>query len=369
MLTSLAETLSEGRASLKIHRDEALHLFREALELFQRCLNVQEFKHTQAQENAAQQASSLSDANNPNETTTSSIASIGSEEEVWASVEEPITKDTLLDTAIAQLDTLTAICSLSSSHVQNGLAWVEEYYRSELQDKVNVYLGGSSRLHEAALAKAKFVSAISDAAFRGGRLDLYTYEREMNATFTNQDLDVANDPQALCDRADAHLNLNTSVQDALQQAQSIELTQVGSVCWKHITKALDSLTAASRLPDALTLPRIHIRRGDCELLRLHLGEAPLKYDLAIKSAHTLLKNAEVYFRGAAALARRNGDAEEELTEAEVKEAIAMALADGSEKLVSLLRLQRDFVMVTVEEMREEGVLGEESVQKIGRLLT
>ena len=369
MLTSLAETLSEGRASVETHRDEALRLFQEALELFQRCLNVQEFKYTQAQENSAQQAASLSDANPADEATMSGNASNASEEEVWASVEEPITKDTLLDTAIAQLDTLTAICTLGSSHVHSGLAWVEEYYRTELNDRINSYLSATSHQHEAALARAKFVAAISEAAFRGGTLDLSTYERELNAAFTHQDLDLSNDPQALCDRADAYLSFNASVQNVLQQAQSTELTQIGSTCWKIITKALDSLTAASKLPEAENLPRMHLRRGDCELLRLHLGEAPLKYDLAIKSAPTLLKNAELYFRGAAALAKRNDDAEEEQKEAEVKETIALALADNSEKLTSLIKLRRDFVGVAVEEMRDEGLLGEQSVQKLGRLFT
>ena len=369
MLTSLAETLSEGRASVETHRDEALRLFQEALELFQRCLNVQEFKYTQAQDNSAQEAASLSDANPADEATMSGNASNASEEEVWASVEEPITKDTLLDTAIAQLDTLTAICTLGSSHVHGGLAWVEEYYRTELNDRINSYLSGTSHQHEAALAIAKFVAAISEAAFRGGTLDLLTYERELNAAFTHQDLDLSNDPQALCDRADAYLSFNASVQNALQQAQSTELTQIGSTCWKNVTKALDSLTAASKLPEAENLPRMHLRRGDCELLRLHLGETPLKYDLAIKSAPTLLKNAEVYFRGAAALAKRNNDAEEEQKEAEVKETIALALADNSEKLTSLIKLRRDFVGVAVEEMRGEGLLGEQSVQKLGRLFT
>ncbi len=369
VLTSLAENLSEGRAPVNNRRNEALHLFQEALELFQRCLNIQEYKFTQARENAAQETAFPSDADNTDVAPSSGNESNSSEEEVWAAVEEPITIDTLLDTAVAQLDTLTEICSLGSSHTRNDLAWIEEYYRTELQGKIDSYKNGSNHKHQVALSKAKFISSISDAAFRGGKLDTPTYERELNAAFSHQDLDLNKDPQGLCDKADAYLSFNTSVQNAMQQAQANEFAQTGSICWKHITKALDSLTAASRLPDAQNLPRIHLRRGDCELLRLHLGEAPLEYDLAIKSASTLLKNAEVYFRGAAALAESNEDAADEQKEAEVKEAIVMALADDPQRLSLLIKLQRDVVGAIVEEMKDEGLLGDEAVQKMGMLFT
>lgn len=367
MLTSLAENVSEGRAPVNDRRSEALHLFQQALEFFQRCLNVQEYKFTQAQQNAAQEAASASDADNTDVAPSSGNESNVTEEEVWAAVEEPITTDTLLDTTIAQLDTLTEIRSLGSSHTRNDLAWIEEYYRTELQGKIDSYDNESNRKHEVALSKANFIASISDAAFRGGKLDALTYERELNAAFSHPDLDLSKDPQGLCDKADAHLAFNTSIQNAMQQAPANELAQTGSICWKHITKALDSLTAASKLPNAQHLPRIHLQRADCELLRLHLGEAPLNYDLAIKSASTLLKNTEVYFRGAAALAKSSEDAAEEWKEAEVKEAIVMALADDLQKLSELIKLQRDVVGAIVEEMKDEGLLGEGAVQKLGML--
>ena len=362
MLTSLAENLSEGRAPVNDRRHEALRLFQEALELFQRCLNVQEYKFTQAQEDAAQVAAFPSDADNTDIAPSSGNESNASEEEVWAAVEEPITTDTLLDTTIAQLNTLTEICSLGSSHTRNDLAWIEEYYRTELQGKIDSYTNETDRKHEVALSKANFISSISDAAFRAGKLDRLTYERELTAAFSHHDLDLNKDPQGLCDKADAHLSFNSSIQQEEQQAN--DLAQTGSICWKHITKALDSLTAASKLPDAQNLPRIHLRRGDCELLRLHLGEEPLRYDLAIKSASTLLKNAEVYFRGAAALARSSEDAAEELKEAEIKEAIVMALADDSQKLSLLIKAQWKEIGAIITEMKDEGLLGDEALQKI-----
>ena len=366
VLTSLAEAINEGKKPSESSRDEALRLLQESLEFFQRCLNVQEFKLTRDQEVSRQEALPPLDDNNARVENPSSTAS-DSCEEVWASVEEPITKEALLDTIIAQLDTLTAICTLGPSHT--GLAWVEEHYRTTLKDRIVSYVNGSNRHHEASLAQAKLACTLSDEAFRGGRLDLPTYERELNAAFNSQDLNLSNDPRSLCDKADAELAFIASVQIALQQAQSNELGQISSTCWRHITKALDSLTAASKLPDALNLPRIHLRRGDCELLRLHLGDAPLKYDLAVKSAPTLLKNAEVYFRGAANLAKKDVDAEEEQNEAEIKQSLVIGLAGDTEKLSLLVKTKRDLVESIVMEMRDDGLLGEESLQKIKSMVT
>ena len=381
VLTSLAEAISEGKKPSGSPRDEALRLFQESLELFQRCLNVQEFKLTQDEENNRLEAHPPPDDYSASVDNVSSPASNASEEEVWASVEEPVTREALLDTIIAQLDTLTAICTLGSSNSltlssvmkpadrsSTGLAWVGDYYRITLKDRIASYVDGSSRHREATLAQAKLTCALSDEAFRDGRLDLLTYERELNEAFTTQHLDISTDPPSLCDKADAELAFNASVQAAMPQAQIMELGQIGTMCWKHITKALDSLTAASKLPNAQNLPRIHLRRGDCELLRLSLGDAPLEYDLAVKSAATLLKNAEVYFRGAANLAKRDPAAEEEeQKEAEVKHAIVAGLAGDTEKLAWLLRSQRELVESITKEMRDDGLVGEESLQKIGKM--
>ena len=336
------------------------------MELFQRCFNLQEFKYSKAKEDAAQIEGALAAADDDDDTqnTPTSNASDASEEEVWASVEEPITRDTLLESVVAQLDTLTSICGLDVSQDHSNLAWVEEYYRTILQDKIKFYMPGSSRRQEVALAKAKFVSSISDAAFRRVRLDLTSYERELNAAFSDPELDVACDPHGLCDKAEAELTFNASIQASLGDAQVAELPQVATTCWKHITRALDSLTAASKLPDALDLPRMHIRRGDCELLRLHLGEAPLSYNLAIKSMPTLLKNAGVYYRGASTLAVRSKSDREEQTDADIKEAVALALSGDAQKLKMLIKAQRDDVEAVVEDMRDDNLLGEESLRKI-----
>lgn len=351
-----------------------MKLLQEALELFQRCLAVQEFQFTQAREPLAlseTQPPAIDESDHPH--VASASASDTSQDEVWASIVEPVTQDTLLDTIIAQLETMIAVCSLESFRALGALTWMEEYFSSTLQDKLTFYASGSAHRHEAILAKAKFTCALSEATFRGGRLDLPTYERELNAAFSSEDLQLFDDPQGLCDKADAELGFNSSIEVSLRAVEEAplpeELKEVSNMRWKHITKALDSLTAASKLPNAQNLVRIHLRRGDCELLRFRLGDAPIPYELAMKSAPTLLKNAEIYYRLAARLAAHEG-AKEEANEAKIKESIAVSLAGNTALGPELQALAKGSASILefAEEMREEGLIGDEAFNRLIHLL-
>lgn len=72
--------------------------------------------------------------------------------------------------------------------------------------------------------------------------------------------------------------------------------------WQALTTALNALTTASKIPSADNLPKIHLARGDVELLRFQLGQPPNNFDSAAKNAGVLVKNAEKFYRGAKALA-------------------------------------------------------------------
>ena len=367
VLTSVAEAITSGQRSSVEKQDYAPHALQEALELLQRCGDLQKTRYLQFQEDAVQGAAVAANPDSEELMSADSTASRAMEEEVWVSVEEPITKQTMIDTVIAQLGTLTSLCSLKSS-LDNCLAWMDEYYRKTIQDKMNDYLQDVEGQHDAALANARFISAFADAAFRAGRIDIFNYERELTAAFNNAEIKLANDPQGLCDNANAEITFSKSLQAWLFNAPSAELPSAGKICWNHITRALESLAGASSLPNAVDLSRTYLRRGDCEMLRLCLGEAPLKYDLAIKSMPTLLKNAETYYRGAASIAKRNKENEEEQKDAEVKAAIAAALADDSYRLMALIETERDSVEAVVEEMHDESVLGTGSLHKIRNLV-
>ena len=295
------------------------------------------------------------------------------EDEKWATILEPLTKDTLLDTALAQLETLTAICALVNSQGLHILAWVGEYYRNILRGRITVHVDGTQRRHEAVLTNAKFICALLDASFRNEKLDVFTYEREL-ATAFGKDIDLSNDPHGLCDEADIQISFVNSVQVYLQEdlhAQSQDLSRLNILSWKHLTRALDNLAAALKLPNVQNLPRIHLRRGDCELLRYRLGQAPTNYDVAVKSAPTLIKNAEVYYRGSAKLARNEGAVDEE-REASVKEIFAAGIAGNAGNAGNLMELTSNHGMAALEifeDMRDEGMLSEESIALLGNAIS
>ena len=359
VLTSLGEVLSEGSASLRVNKAEALKAFQEALELFQRCLSVQEFQYSQTQEQEQEadiSASNIAQAQDEL-SRTDSPASRASEDEQWASIIRPTTKSTLLDTTIAQIETMTSLCSLLVTEDPNGLAWIEEY-SNEILKKAADLMVGSEKGFEVTMARANFISAYTDASFRAGRIDLPTYQRELDAAFNN-DLDFSKSPQGLCDRADALISFNTSIYTAfnVNGLAATDLAQLNDIRWKRLTKAINDLTAATKLPDAQNLPKIHLRRGDCELLRHRLGEEPTAYQLARKNAAMLLKNAETYYNGA----RRAAEAEQsidEALEASVKEAVLLKVHGQGEELSKLAKSNRTKVLSIMEDMREEFLMSD-----------
>ncbi|KAL8831144.1 MAG: hypothetical protein Q9191_001038 [Dirinaria sp. TL-2023a] len=346
------------------HHPQVIRLLQEALELFQRCLSLQEFQFTRIGEqddNSAAYHDRLSDGTSPKETLTESSPI---EDEEWAFVDEPVTRDTLIDTILAQLETLTTICSLDSFEAGDNLGWIEEYYSNMLKDKIELLTAKTVRVQEASLAKAKFVAAFADLSFHHGQLDMLEYERELVAAF-GPVLDLSKSARGLCDRADTAIVFQASIgaPEATAQMMATDMTRLNGIRWKHLTSAIEDLTAASKLPDAENVPRIHLRRGDCELLRYCLGKGPNPYEPAVKSLRTLIMNAGVYYRGASGLAR-NAVAGAEMREASIKEAIVASLSSNRENWQLYSKAQHEAVLEVLEDMKEESLLTDEDIASL-----
>lgn len=368
VLTSLAEAVTEGKrhSEQQQTQQEGVEWLREALELLQRCLALQEFRLTESEaeaqggemEGSAAGAEPVATGSGGDDAMQQESRQEGSaelaEEEQWASVIEPITKSTLVDTAIAQLETLATLCGLLTFEHGSVVAWVEEYSASLLKERIAIYIEGTGRQHELLLARAKFISAMADVSYRSGRIDLETYKRELSYAFEDG-LDLSNDPDGLCSRAEALIAFNSSVSDAALLQQPDTVAQSTTLRWQSLSSALDSLSAASKLPQAENLPKIHIARGDVEISRWQLGRPPWNYAASSGNAATLLKNAQTYYRGAAALAQRGGAASEE-TDASAKEAIALALAGDRSKMDPLVGKSKGSMVAVAEEMIEEGLV-------------
>lgn len=354
VLTSLVEALNEDR-SVSVSTEDGLRLLEEAIELFQRCLTLQEFHYaeSQAQEEAAVQNPQPPDIEIPDSEAASSPgassyatapSTVPSEtggtpttqpagEERWATIAEPVTNDTLLDTALAQLETLTLLCELITADEGRGLAWIEEYSTSILTTKLPAYITGTDREEEAALTQANFIAALANANFRCQRMDPPTYARALDDAFGQ--LDLEHDPEGLCDKAEALIAYSSALGTHLSEPQSTASTR-----WTALTTALDALTSASKQPTAQNLAAIHLLRGDVELLRYQLSQPPSSLPSAIKSAAILLKNAGTYYRGAenyaVASKTRHEEDVEERKEAVVRGALVEALGGEGEKLRELI---------------------------------
>jgi hypothetical protein len=130
VLTSLVEEATEAGnpASSSI---DLLPALEEALELFQRCLAVQEYQYTEF--NAQAEALSEPDPDDGGVTLSEAPSATSPEppqDDRWASIVEPVTNDTLLDTLIAQLETLTLLCNtLPTSSQPTPLTFIDEYSR------------------------------------------------------------------------------------------------------------------------------------------------------------------------------------------------------------------------------------------------
>ena len=361
VLTSVAELISEGNVS-NTNKQESLQLLQEALGLFQRCLVLQESQYTKAEdETRLMTAIVIEDQEQP--LSVADSTSDGAGQEQWASIVEPVTKSNLLDTVLAQVQTLTDMCGLVANETTGRLPWIEELSRDIVQDKLASYATASDRTSEASMVRANFMCAYVDASFRVGGIDLPTYEREVDNAFSIPGL--ANSPQGLCDRADALVALCSSVRATVKHAelQEVDADQPNKIQWKALSRALSDLKAASTLPDAQNLARIHLRRGDCELLRCRLGETPTSYEPSRSNAAMLLKNAEVYYRGAAGAALADRSQSEEF-EARLKESAVSTLMGDARKLSALVNAANEKALLVMEEMRDEGLIADQFFQSV-----
>ena len=367
VLASIAEEIAKD-ANLPDGR--ALDLLEEALELQNRCLAIQEHKFVESEEQQAamKEASLIPEPEFSNEITMqpqSPDAGADQSDEQWASIVEPVTRETLLDTIEAQLSTLTTICSILRSSPgsipTSTLAWVEDYSSKLLNIKAPAYLEGTTdRSQDLALVKANFLSALLEVGFRAGKLDPQTYKRERDAAFAVRDLNVSNSSASLLANATSLIAFDS----ALAETMLVDVAPLSSMRWNALTAATADLTRAAKLADtpAEDLPKIHLRRGDASILQYQLSKPSAGYQAAVSNAASLLKNAEVLYRNASKLTKDD----EERKEALLKESVAASIQDkerGAIKFQALADAQgSQWTTMHVDDLITEGLFGEEDLQ-------
>ena len=346
-------------------------LLEEAIALFQRCLAQQELDYEQALAQAANYSAedpggvALSgDDNNKDDLI---MTSPTAEEDQWAVIVEPVTMQTLLDTACALLDTLAQACTLLAPTSPTSLKSLESMAQSLINDKINAYMQNvdAPAQRDAWLVKAHYATALLEASYRAGVIVAQHYEQSLTNIFelaTGHTTDLRQSAGYLLSYADALVALNGSLAESNAEP---------NMRWRSLVKALDMLLAATKAPDAEMLPSIHAFRGDVELLRLMVIAAPglpetLSND---KVKATLLKNAETYYRGAVAvsLSSISWSQSSIVLQAKVKRAVVEAFIGTSINPLRQLIQQgtaRQTVVDVVTDMADESLITEEQKQQI-----
>ncbi|KAI2467963.1 hypothetical protein F4781DRAFT_285223 [Annulohypoxylon bovei var. microspora] len=333
VLTTIAEVMaSEEDDEAAQSEAEALKVLREALELQSRCLDLQERKYHEFLEQERVADEQGEETGNPAASTDVEEGSASGnveEDGGWFNVVEPVTRDTLIDTLVAQLGTLTTFCSIVSSEPgaapAHTLPWVEEFSTSILEKTQTVSHDKPERLQEIALAKGNLASAMLDAGYRSGKIDAETYKRERDLAFSATELQLESSIEALIANARSLVALNS----ALAEAENGDAQLQSTLRWNVLTASIANLKSASAIQGITQedLITTHLLRGDSSLYLCAMAFPPAAHQTAVNTAAQNAKNAEVYYRNASRLTQDR----EERDVLSMKSAVAQFMQDYSQR--------------------------------------
>ncbi|KAI5242007.1 hypothetical protein E4T43_05094 [Aureobasidium subglaciale] len=331
VMISIAEHVTE--AGIFSAQVDSVALLREALELLSACFSRQEMLVEEQNANSmeAEGGVSVEQQAPPAESEASSsraaedVGYESEEEAEYVSVQAYITPSDLLDTARSSLTALTLLITLDdpsnvSPLAKMGITLVEE--------KIPQYLSqveAEERIQEEpdiALERAQFHASLTVADLKLGTAAPDESLSRLQQGF--EPLAITTNVAVMCTYADSLVELTTT-------AQNFSPSSAATTCWSTLSKAQDLYAAAVKINDAeakARKARVYESRGDVELLRFNLATTPAAglQTVIQKSAPTLIKNAQTYYRGAMNLFKAEGDAEA-AAKVEVRGLIA-AMLDG-----------------------------------------
>ncbi|RYO80092.1 hypothetical protein DL764_009943 [Monosporascus ibericus] len=356
VLASIAESVANDE-----YPQHALQLLEEAIGLQKKCLDIQEAQYSESLE-LERMAEEETRQGNPSETADVTRddpeAGTSDSEEQWATVVEPVTQATLIDTALAQLSVLTTFSDVLSSKPEcapaSTLAGVEKHW-SGLEHKLGVLsTNNPERSQEIALNRARFVSALLEGGFRLGQIDGDSYKKGRDSAFAVENLQLQTSAEALIANARSLMAFNSAIADTKSNDQHLSTLR-----WNALTTSISNLNAASKIQgtDQQEIASTHLLRGDASLSLYTMGTPPTSYQSAIVQATQLLKNAEVYYRNASKLSQN----QEEKDVAAFRSQMALGLQGqlGMEAVDAILAGNprgREWGMEQLEDMTGEGGL-------------
>jgi hypothetical protein len=415
VLTSLAEaSLEDG--TQEAAKTPARTLLEEAVDIFTGCLQKQQQEYEQMQADIAKAQASgeyqeawKSDRPQPVEAEQQDAAESDSASDGpgdWATVEEPVTPLTILETCTAQLGALITLLGLYTPEdlpsiekkAQDGLltateiipalinlidASPESVSEDEPEAGPTLSIGQSSKTEEAettpkedaVLAAASFQASIAEAMYRSGRSTSTQYAQQVEQTFatllkesqgtSNPGLGYINIRSSY---ADALIDLASSIADNLQYDAS-SFPSDSEIQWTALSQAQKTLTELSSAPLSSTLSAsrladIFLARGDTELFRFRIAVTPGAKAAWANSKAVVVANAGVFYRGARSYAQNAGAVQTRAT-ADAKAIVAEILKEvssGSNARKENWKGRSADVAAVLGQMVEEGIVAEENAQ-------
>ncbi|THZ06801.1 hypothetical protein D6C93_01322, partial [Aureobasidium pullulans] len=311
VMISIAEYVTE--AGIFSAQADSVSLLREALELLSACFTRQEQLVEEQNANSMEAEGGVAidqevPAAQPEASAAGDTAPEDEEESEYVSVQAYITPSDLLDTARSSLTALTLLITLDDPSNVSPLA---KMGITLVEDKIPQYLSqveAEERAQEepdVLLERAQFHAALTVADLKLGTASANDSLSRLQQAF--EPLDTTANVAVMCTYADSLVELTTT-------AQNFSPSSAATTCWSTLSKAQDLYAAAVKINDTEAKERkarVYESRGDVELLRFNLATTPAAgLSAAIqKSAPTLIKNAQTYYRGAMNLFRVEGDAE------------------------------------------------------------
>ncbi|KAE9379636.1 hypothetical protein N431DRAFT_434565 [Stipitochalara longipes BDJ] len=378
-LTSYVEALQDAS-----NVTDPLPFLEEALELFQKCLEYQELQHREFEEQSAaafaaqetdtddggvsltagstmdvdsEPATSSANRDQPLDMPSSQPAEL--EDDRWATIVEPVTNSSLLDTILAQLRTLSLLCTLLPIPSDQALKFIQSYATNILETKLDAYTLTTNRDIESHIARSDYISSLTDLQFRNSLLTPQSYFSTITTLYTIPTIQT--NPEALVKSAESLITFHQNVTLTNPTPTSHHDPSLSALSWSALSTALENLTKASKLPDVENLAAVHVLRGDVEMLRYQMGQQG--FDIAKKNEGALLKNAEVFYRGGKNVSKAEVERGEDGAvgrEGMVKEVVVKGLRGEREAVGGLKGLQGwegGEVEKILREAVEDGVFG------------
>jgi hypothetical protein len=399
VLTSLAELLLQS-GTQETTKVSARALLEEAVDIFTNCLESQQREYEQMQADIAKARASGEyqeaweggvSLNNDKAEEEAETASNSSEAPGdWATVEEPLTPEAILETCIAQLGALTTLLGLyDPSDLSNiekkahdgldtatakipaliDLIETTPSVKPKDEPKAGPTLSiGSSAVEEvtttprddAILATATFKTTIAELTYRSGRSASTEYAQTVEQIFSkisessdgsaSSELAVANIRSSY---ADALIDLASALADGTQYtASSPTFSTDVEIQWTALAQAQTLLTQLASAPytsflSASRLADIFLARGDVDLFRFRMSLFETAKPAWVKSKSVLVGNSGVFYRGARIVAE-----------------VLKEVASGSQDTKPHWKGRGADVARVLEQLAAEGIMSRENVDGV-----